>query len=96
MPFWMKMKAGENLLDRIGGNVLVDLPRLRQGWMSPKKQLSSEGFQNSAFIFLFYNMMPEAAAFQNLNKKPVVTGGVILTSVFERKRQFTDTNLLEF
>lgn len=61
-----------------------------------KKQLSSGRFQNSAFIFLFYNFVPEATAYQNLNKKQVITGGVILKSIFERERQFTDRNLLEF
>jgi len=41
-------------------------------------------------------MIPEAIAYQNLYEKQVRTGGVILKSIFERERQFPDTNLLEF
>lgn len=41
-------------------------------------------------------MMPEATAYWNLYEKQVITGVVILKSIFERERQFADTNLLEF
>lgn len=40
--------------------------------------------------------MPEATAYQNLYEKQVITGIVILKSIFERERQFSDTDLLEF
>lgn len=54
-----------------------------------KNQLSSAGFQNSAFAFLFYNMMPEATAYQNLYEKETITGVVILKSIFERDNSLT-------
>lgn len=74
----------------------MDLPRLETGLIVTKKQLSSARFQSSVFTFLFYNKMPEAAAYQNLHEKQVITGVVILKTIFEREKQFIDTNLLEF